>query len=86
MITKAMYPYTDKETWDAYQASAKRIYCRRSPIEQDYVIVALYEALETKGKQLDDLARKVKVALLAAESPSTSAMTAYSNLLRRVGK
>ena len=86
MITKAMYPYTDKETWDAYQAAAKRIHYRRSPTEQDYVIVTLYDALETKGKQLNDLALKVKAALLAAEAPSTSTMTAYSDFLRRVGK
>ena len=84
MTSKAFYPYTDEATWNAYQASAKRIHYRRSPTEQDYVIVALYETLETKGRQLKDLA--LKVALLAAEEPSASAMNTYSDLLRRVGK
>lgn len=78
-----MHPNTDRATFVAYQDAAKRIHYRRSPTDQDLVIVALYDALEDKARQLESLA--LKVALLASDEPSVKAIGEYSTLLRRCG-
>lgn len=71
-----MHPYTDRATFVACQDAARRIHFRRSPTDQDYAMVALYEALETMGDQLK------KVALCASKVPSVKAIS----LSRRCSK
>ena len=51
-----MHPYTDRATFVAYQDAAKRIHYRRSPTDQDYAMVALYEALETNASLVQQMA------------------------------
>jgi len=66
-MTDWMHPYTDRATFLAFQAAAKRIHLRNSPTDQDYATVALYEALEINAKQLQNLVQQM--ALLAAQPP-----------------
>ena len=51
-----MHPHTDKATFIAYQAAAKRIHFRNSPTDLDYALVALYQAQETNADMVQKMA------------------------------